>query len=369
MRILHFSPTLAPGGPAQMAADLACALQNTGECDNTVLSPANALVSKLRASGAEHLLCHKPTLFNFFSEIKRLRRYINKTKPDIIQVYSAPAAALTWWACKKLTLRKKPHCIGVITGFPQPGGISSFWKKCDSFITISKHLRTTLLNGLLSGHRKELCLIPYGVNQNLCNPQFRKTANHRAQWLSVHPEAAKRLTLCIPGAISPLHGLEDLVPIMSELLQQGIPTHAYIAGDSRKADPQYTESLKQRFAQANLSEHISWIGARPDMREVLCSCDIALSLTRKPASYDRAILEALALGCPVVGYDHGFTGELLEAFLPEGRVAPGAAAAAADTLAQWSVYRPSTIDEIPYPYRLSDTADSCLKVYKILLSR
>lgn len=369
MRILHFSPNLAPGGTAQMAADLACALQHTGECENTVLSPANTLVSRLRTSGAEHFLCRKPTIFNFLAEVKRLRHLINKIKPDIIQVYSAQAAALTWWACKKLAFRRKPHCIGIITGFPQPGFLSSFWKKCDSFITISKHLRGELLKGLLNSHRKELCLIPYGVNQNLCNPQFRNTANHRAQWLSVHPEAAKRLTLCIPGAITPLHGLEDLVPILTELLQQGIPTHAYIAGDSRKADPQYTESLKHRFAQANLSEHISWIGARPDMREVMCACDITLTLTRRPASYDRAILEALALGCPVVGYDHGFTGELLEAFLPEGRVAPNSPAAVADTLAQWRVYRPGTIKEIPYPYRLTDTAESCLKIYRILLSK
>lgn len=368
MRILHFSPGLTPGGPAQLAADLACALQRTGECSNTVLSPANALVSRVRASGAEHLLCRKPTLFNFWAEMQRLRKHINKTKPDIIQVYSAQAAALTWAACKKLTSPGKPHCIGVLTGFPQTELLSAFWKKCDTFITTSRHLRKHLLAGLLSNHRKELCLVPYGVNESLCYPEFRHTAPHRAQWVSVHPEAAKRLTLCIPGAISPLHGLEDLQPILTELLRQGIPTHAYIAGDSRKADPHYTEYLKQHFAKANLSEHISWLGARPDMREVMCACDVTLSLNKQASTCDRAILEALSLGCPVVGYDHGIVGEMLAAFLPEGRVAPGDTAAVADTLMQWHTYPPATAEEIPYPYRLTDTANSCLGLYKTILS-
>ena len=351
-----------------MAADLACALQRTDECHNTVLSPANALVSRLRTSGAEHQLCRKPTIFNFWAEIKRLRKHINKTRPDIIQVYSAPAAALAWVACKRIALPQKPHCIGVLTAFPQKEVLSSFWKKCDSFICTSKHLRKHLLNGLLSKHRKTLCLVPYGVNAFLCYPEFRNTENHRAQWVSVHPEATKRLTLCIPGAISPLHGLEDLIPILTELLRHGIPTHAYIAGDSRKADPHYAESLKQRFAEANLSEHISWIGARPDMREVLCACDITLSLNRHPSTCERAILEALALGCPVVGYDHGVVGEMLEAFLPEGRVAPDSPSAVADTLMQWHTYRPTTINRIPYPYSLTDSANSCLGIYKRLLS-
>lgn len=351
-----------------MAADLACALQRTGECHNTVLSPANALVSRLRASGAEHLLCRRPTLFNCWAEVQRLRKHINKNRPDIIQVYSAKAAALAWAACKKTAFTPKPHCIGVMTGFPQSGLLSTFWKKCDTFITTSKHLRKHLLAGLLSNYRKVLCLVPYGVNDSLCYPEFRHTEKHRAQWVSVHPEAAKRLTLCLPGAISPLHGLEDLIPILTELLRHGIPTHAYIAGDSRKADPHYAESLKQAFAMANLSEHISWIGARPDMREVMCACDITLSLNRRPSSCDRAILEALALGCPVVGYDHGVVGEMLEAFLPEGRVAPNTPASVADTLMQWHTYPPATVEEIPYPYRLTDTANSCLGLYKTILS-
>lgn len=363
MHILHFSPHLAPGGTAQMAADFACALQRTEQCTNTVLSPANELVSRIRLCGAEHRICRKPSLFNAFAEMQRLRRIIRKESPHILQVYSPQAAAIAWWGCRKLPAHHKPLCVGVLSAFPQSGFITGFWKKCDYFVTISKHLRQHLLKGLLSTRRKNLLLIPYGVNQNQCFPQFCVSADHREQWICAHPEAKNSLTLCIPGAITPLHGLQDLAPILSGLLRMGIPTHAFIAGDSRKADPAFAEELKKRFAEADLSEHISWIGARPDLREVMCECDVTLCLAHSPATHNHTILEALALGRPVAAYDHGAVGELLEAFLPEGRVAPQDTTAMVDTLSQWHTYRPSTISAIPYPYRLADSADSLLRLY------
>jgi glycosyltransferase involved in cell wall biosynthesis len=41
------------------------------------------------------------------------------------------------------------------------------------------------------------------------------------------------------------------------------------------------------------------------------------------------VVEALALGTPVVGYDHGGVGELLDALYPAGRVPAGDEAALA----------------------------------------
>ena len=368
MTILHIAPNLRPGGTAAMAAELACELQQRGDCTNIVVSPACELVSRLRTAGVEHRLCRKVTPLNFISEFRKLRELINRAQPHIIQVYSPEAALLTSVACRRLLTKHRPMLVAAITAYPRPGIARYFWLKCDAYVTASQHLRQVLSNGLLKLRRKDLRRIPYGVNDKQCYPAFRISAERFNQWKNAHPESNSRLTLCLPGAISPLHGLEDLIPILTSLLHWGIPVHAYIAGDSRKADSSYTEELKRKFAAANLSEHISWIGARPDLRDVMCACDITLTLTREPATYNRPVLEALALGRPVVGYDHGVVGELLEAFLPEGRVAPGDAAAVADTISQWHTYRPATITELPLPYRLSSTAESLFSLYQQLSS-
>ncbi|TVQ68361.1 MAG: glycosyltransferase, partial [Oceanospirillales bacterium] len=48
--------------------------------------------------------------------------------------------------------------------------------------------------------------------------------------------------------------------------------------------------------------------------------DVVLSLSKKPESFGRTVLEALSIGTPVVGYDHGGVGEILGELFPEGRV-------------------------------------------------
>jgi glycosyltransferase involved in cell wall biosynthesis len=51
--------------------------------------------------------------------------------------------------------------------------------------------------------------------------------------------------------------------------------------------------------------------------------DIIMALSQQPESFGLTVLEALALGRPVVGYDCGGVGELLNALYPAGRIPPG----------------------------------------------
>jgi glycosyltransferase involved in cell wall biosynthesis len=43
-----------------------------------------------------------------------------------------------------------------------------------------------------------------------------------------------------------------------------------------------------------------------------------LSLSSQPESFGRTTLEALRLGVPTAGYDHGGVGEILRAIYPDG---------------------------------------------------
>lgn len=366
LNILHVAPNLKPGGTLRMAADLSCELEERSGIHNIVLSPANELVSHIRTHGVEHRLCHKITPWNFLLEGKRLRDLISKLRPQLIQVYTPEAALLTQWACRPFTAPNRPHIIGFIASLSSKGFKRQFWKSCDSFVTVSKHLRTLLADGLLKSKRKHLRHIPFGVNDKVCSPAYKVSGSKRAQWLHEYPSASQSLTLCIPGPISPESGLEDLPTILSTLHHWKIPAHAFIVGDTTKAEPTYLEQIKTKLNQANVSANVSWVGARADLRDVLILCDITLSLVHTPATYNQPILEALALGRPVVSYDHGINGELLEAFLPEGAVAPGNSAGIADTISQWHAYRPATITEIPQTYRLASTADALLHIYDSL---
>ena len=60
--------------------------------------------------------------------------------------------------------------------------------------------------------------------------------------------------------------------------------------------------------------------ARADVREAYAVSDLVLQLSNKPEAFGRTVLEALSVGRPVLGWDHGGVGELLRGLYPAGAV-------------------------------------------------
>lgn len=74
-------------------------------------------------------------------------------------------------------------------------------------------------------------------------------------------------------------------------------------------------------------------------------CDALLTLI--PESFGKTTLDALALGRPVAGYEHGGVGEQLDIFLPQGKVPVGDTAAMAKLLAEWHRQAPTPLSPCP----------------------
>jgi len=67
-----------------------------------------------------------------------------------------------------------------------------------------------------------------------------------------------------------------------------------------------------------LEADISFTGQRDDLKNILAISSLVLSLSSQPESFGRTTLEALRLGVPTAGYDHGGVGEILRAIYPAG---------------------------------------------------
>lgn len=115
-----------------------------------------------------------------------------------------------------------------------------------------------------------------------------------------------------------------------------------------------------------LHDKITMIGDRRDMREVMASSDAVLSLSLDPEAFGRVSLEAMCLGIPVLGYDHGGVAEQLDIMYPQGRIPPGDWQAAATLLQQWHREKP------PSPSANAFTLEEMLRqtevVYRSVLS-
>ncbi len=365
MKILHVSPALAAGNVRQMAADLAGSLQARG-VENSLLAPAGELSPFLAGAGIKLYEWKGGTLLATWRLTRRLHHILMRTRVDILMAYSATALSACVRAAGQVPTRRRPRVISVLSTYPRHAAGAGVLSQADALIALSAHLAKSYEKRFDFRHTKgkkgpeKTAVIPYGIDERLCHPAYcPPTAWQERWWRRRYPRAVGRYTLCVPAPLSPLHGQESLIPILNTLRRNGISPHVFLVGDELAADPAYVARLRTRFEEAELDGHVSWVSpTHNDLRNILHNCDVCLSLAQEPAACDRAVLEALCLGRPVVGYDHGAVAEMLAAFLPEGRVRPGGVYEFADTLVQWHAYRPELPAQIPPPYRLEDTVEA-----------
>ena len=136
--------------------------------------------------------------------------------------------------------------------------------------------------------------------------------------------------------------------------------------EAKKVKEEYKNEVLRAIERSGVSQSFTWTGHRQDLREILSTCSVTLSLTKSPEAFGKSTLEALALGKPVAGYAHGGVKEQLDAFLPEGNVAVGNTAAMADLLARWHAQPPPLPRQIPSPYNMQDMIQAHLDVYQEL---
>ncbi len=93
---------------------------------------------------------------------------------------------------------------------------------------------------------------------------------------------------------------------------------------------------------------------------------IVYSLSTVPESFGLTTLEALGLGRPAIGYDHGGVGELLRELFPAGRV-PLRDEAALLATTQRILASPELPAPVTEPFTLAAMCHGNLDVYRELL--
>jgi glycosyltransferase involved in cell wall biosynthesis len=107
-------------------------------------------------------------------------------------------------------------------------------------------------------------------------------------------------------------------------------------------------------------------GPTSAIADAYAACDLVLQLSRKPEAFGRTVVEALAVGRAVLGWDHGGVGELLHELQPEGAVPafdPLALRAQAHALLGRRSRPAATMTAIPATYLLRTMQDATLSVY------
>ena len=84
-----------------------------------------------------------------------------------------------------------------------------------------------------------------------------------------------------------------------------------LLGGALPKDDEYERRLRARAARPDLAGRVRFLGHRDDVSEVMGRWSIAVSASVEPEAGPLAVLEAMALGVPVVATDHGGAPEVV----------------------------------------------------------
>jgi len=366
MKVIQILPELNAGGVERGTLEIAGHLVRNKH-QSLVISNGGTMVAELEAGGSRHITMpvHRKALASL-AWVPRLRNLFAAEKPDVIHLRSRLPAWLAWLAWRGLDKRTRPRLVTTVHGFYSVNAYSAIMTKGEAVIAVSESVREYILKNYANTNPAKIRVIHRGVDETQYPVHFQPSASWLAQWHEEHPELAGRIPLLMPGRLTRWKGQEDFIRMIARLLDRGLPVHGLIVGGPHPKKIAFLDELKALAASLGVSGHVTFLGHRTDLKEIMAVSSITYSLSLDPEAFGRVSLEALALGKPVIAYDHGGVAEQLRAIFPAGLVQPGDLDGAIDltcSILQCSP-SPSSIES----FSLQRMLDSTLDVYQTLIA-
>lgn len=320
MKIVQVLPALEGGGVEKGTLEIARGLVESGH-ESVVISAGGGMTEQLEAEGSRHVAWDlgKKSPFTF-RHVRALRRWLRQEKPDILHLRSRMPAWVCWFAWKGLPENQRPHLVTTVHGLYSVSGYSAIMCRGERVIAVSNTVRDYIRTNYPQTNMENVRLVYRGIDPDEFPDGYRPSHDWLNQWYQQYPQLKDKKVLTLPGRLTRLKGHHDFIDLIKRLRDSGQPVHGLIVGGEDPKRQAYAREIRARIADEGLEGCLLLTGARRDIRDVFAVSDLVLSLSTKPESFGRTVVEALSMGVPVIGYDHGGVGEVLGHLYPQGRV-------------------------------------------------
>lgn len=321
MKVVQVLPSLRGGGVEKGTLEIAKHLVDQGH-ESIVVSAGGPMVQQLESEGSRHVewdLGNKSLLT--FRYIWALRRFLNQEKPDILHLRSRMPAWVFWFAWSRLPADSRPKLVTTVHGLYSVSRYSQVMCRGEAVIAVSRTVQDYIFKNYPDTPRERVHLIYRGVDPEEFPHGYRPSEEWLNEFFARFPQARDKKLLCLPGRLTRLKGHGKFIDLVEKLAAARNDIHALVVGGEDPKRSEYAAELYTKVADLGLNTSITFTGARSDILDIFSISDIVYSLSTKPESFGRTVLEALSVGTPVIGYDHGGVGELLSDLFPNGRVA------------------------------------------------
>jgi glycosyltransferase involved in cell wall biosynthesis len=227
-------------------------------------------------------------------------------------------AWIAWLAWRGMNPATRPHFVTTVHGLYGVNRYSRIMTLGERVIAVSNTVRDYILREYPGTLPWRIQVIHRGVDGQAYPHGWKPDPVWQQAFFAQFPHAVGKQLLTLPGRITRLKGHEDFIELIARLKRRGLPVHGLIVGGASASKQRYLQKLRYRVRSMGLEADISLTGQRDDLKNILAISNLVLSLSTQPESFGRTTLEALRLGVPTAGYDHGGVGEILRAVYPAG---------------------------------------------------
>ncbi|MCK5214789.1 MAG: glycosyltransferase [Candidatus Omnitrophica bacterium] len=296
MKVLQILPELNVGGVETGTVDFAKYLIERGH-KAVVVSRGGLLVEDLEKSGATHysLPVHKKNIFTMIKCVKKLRQIILQEKMDIVHARSRVPGWVAYFACRQTPAKFITTCHGYYSNriFSSVMGWGKYVIVPSSII--GRHMIETYKVAAES-----IRCIPRSVDLKRFNVKKTET------------KGKSSYTIAIVGRLTPLKGHKYFLKAMARVVRIMPFVKILIIGDAPAKKPVYREELEVLTRRLGLSDFVEFLGNRKDVPQLLAESDLLVMSSIRPESFGRVILEAQAIGIPVVATKVGGVVEIID---------------------------------------------------------
>ncbi|MDY0881789.1 glycosyltransferase [Dongia soli] len=243
-----------------------------------------------------------------YNVVRRLVGVIAQHKVDIVHAQNASLAVIGQAAAKKA------GCRLVTTFHDGPGHVATLKKKSRAAFAASDHIVT--LSYLTANEiakampelRDRISVVPYGVDLSRFDPA-RVTAQRVIQLANLWRMPDDKPIIMLPGRFVPQKGHGQLIEALAEM--KDVDLRCIMVGPSPDGGA-YREQLENKIRAHGLDDRIQLADECRDMPAALMLADLVVAPYVEPSTYNRVIVEAQALGRPLIASDFPCAREMVD---------------------------------------------------------
>lgn len=304
--VLQIIPSLVTGGAERGCVDMAAAITRAGGTA-LVASTGGPMVRELERHGARHItlkLASKNPL-TIWANARRLEALIREHGVDIVHARSRAPAWSAYWAARRcgvpfVTTFHAPYGLG-------KGPLSRLKRRYNS--VMARGDRVIAVSRFVAEH----VAAHYGID-----PARLRTVHRGVDVFSLDPDRVSpermiklarewrlpedQRVVLLPGRLTRWKGQLVLIDAIAKL---GRPDVRAVLVGSDQGRTDYRQELAARIRALGLESQVTIADHCTDMAAAYMLADVVVSASTRPEAFGRIIVEAQAMGKPVIVTRHG----------------------------------------------------------------